>query len=153
MDLKLGFVDFAERHFISALHGSGVGNLFDAVADIHADAGRDLSTPVLTRLLGEAVQAHQPPMSQGRRVKLKYAHQGGHHPPVIVIHGNQTENLPDSYRRYLVNFFRERLALHGTPVRLEFRSSDNPFKERKNTLTERQIQKKRRLIRFAKKGR
>lgn len=153
IDLKLGFVDFAERHFISALHGSGVGNLFDAVTDIHADAGRDLSTPVLTRLLGEAVQAHQPPMSQGRRAKLKYAHQGGHHPPVIVIHGNQTETLPDSYRRYLVNFFRGRLALHGTPIRLEFRSSDNPFKERKNTLTERQIQKKRRLIRFAKKGR
>jgi GTP-binding protein len=153
IDLKLGFVDFAEHHFISALHGSGVGNLFDAVADIHADANRDLPTPLLTRLLGEAVQAHQPPMSHGRRVKLKYAHQGGHFPPVIVIHGNQTDALPESYRRYLTNFFRERLRLHGTPIRLQFRSSDNPFKERKNILTERQIHKKRRLIRFAKKGR
>ena len=153
IDLKLGFADFAERYFISALHGSGVGNLFDAVADVYTDAGRNLPTPILTRLLREAVEAHQPPLTQGRRIKLKYAHQGGHHPPVIVIHGNQTEALAESYRRYLVNFFRERLDLHGTPIRLEFRSSDNPFKERKNVLSERQVRKKRRVIRFARKGR
>lgn len=153
IDLKLGFADFAARHFISALHGSGVGNLFDAVADIHANTGRNMPTPLLTRLLREAVEAHQPPMTQGRRIKLKYAHQGGHHPPVIVIHGNQTEALLESYKRYLVNFFRERLGLHGSPIRLEFRSSDNPFKERKNILTERQVRKKRRVISFARKGR
>lgn len=152
IDLRLGFVDFAERHFISALHGSGVGVLFDRVDDIHAASRRELSTALLTRLVLEAQDLHQPPLVRGRRVRLKFAHQGGHNPPVIVIHGNQTDALADSYRRYLVNFFRQRLDLRGTPIRLELRSAENPYKDKpKAELTDRQVRKKRRLIRFAKK--
>ncbi|TAN50466.1 MAG: ribosome biogenesis GTPase Der [Methylococcaceae bacterium] len=151
MDLRLGFVEFAERHFISALHGSGVGVLFDRIDDIYAAGNRDLPTPLLTKLMLEAQEAHQPPLVQGRRIKLKYAHQGGSNPPVIIIHGNQTEALAESYRRYLVNFFRTRLRLQGTPLRLEFRSSNNPYKDRPNPLSESQLRKKRRLMRHVKK--
>lgn len=151
LDLRLGFVDFAERHCISALHGSGVGVLFDRVDEIYAAGQRDLSTPLLTKLVQEAQEAHQPPLVKGRRIKLKYAHQGGNNPPVIVIHGNQTDSLAESYRRYLVNFFRHRLRLQGTPLRLEFRSSDNPYKDKPNPLSESQIRKKRRLMRHVKK--
>lgn len=152
LDLRLGFVDFAEHHFISALHGTGVGTLFDRVDGIYAAGNRDLSTALLTKLLLQAQELHQPPLVRGRRVRLKYAHQGGHNPPVIVIHGNQTDALADSYRRYLVNFYRERLDLRGTPLRLEFRSGDNPFKDKpKPALTDRQVRKKRRLIRHVKR--
>jgi GTPase len=105
---KLGFLDFAVMHRISALHGSGVGLLLDEVDRAYANATRDLPTPVLTRLLEAAVTEHQPPLVQGRRIKLRYAHQGGRNPPIIVIHGNQTERLPETYRRYLINRFRER---------------------------------------------
>lgn len=151
MDLRLAFVEFAERHCISALHGSGVGVLFDRVDEIYAAGNRNLSTPLLTKLVLEAQEAHQPPLVQGRRIKLKYAHQGGTNPPTVIIHGNQTESLAESYRRYLVNFLRQKLRLQGTPLRLEFRSSTNPFKDRPNPLSESQIRKKRRLMRHVKK--
>ncbi len=150
---RLPFVDFAKTHFISALHGSGVGNVFASIQTAHAAGAADLSTPQLTRLLQDAVAGHQPPLVRGRRIKLRYAHQGGRQPPVIVIHGNQTEDVPDSYRRYLINFFRRSLGLYGTPLRLEFRSGENPFEGVRNTLTPRQIAKRRRLVRFAKGGR
>ncbi|SMF93515.1 GTP-binding protein [Methylomagnum ishizawai] len=151
IDLKLGFVDFAEKYFISALHGTGVGNLFDAVEGVHAASMLDMSTARLTRLLQDVVAAHQPPLVRGRRIKLKYAHQGGSNPPTIVIHGNQTDEIPGSYKRYLGNAFREALDLHGTPVRLEFKGGENPYQGRRNPLTERQIRKRRRLIKHAKK--
>ncbi|WJW76269.1 ribosome biogenesis GTPase Der [Thiohalobacter sp. IOR34] len=153
LDRKLPFLGFAELFFISALHGSGVGELFDAVQRCYASATAHFSTAELTRLLEQAVQEHQPPLVRGRRIKLRYAHQGGQNPPLIVIHGNQTERVPDSYRRYLVNFFRHRLRLVGTPIRIEFRTGDNPYKDRRNTLTPRQVHKRKRLMKKVKAGR
>jgi GTPase len=148
---KLAFLDFAAVHYISALHGSGVGLLLREADRAVANATRDLSTPDLTRLLEEAVQEHQPPLVRGRRIKLRYAHQGGRNPPVIVIHGNQTEEVPASYRRYLVNRFRRVLDLSGTPVRIELRTGANPFQGRRNRLTPAQQRKRARLKRFARR--
>jgi GTP-binding protein len=96
------------------------------------------------------MMAHQPPMARGRRIKLRYAHQGGRNPPLIIIHGNQASAVPDSYRRYLSNFFREQLRLEGTPLRIEFRSGDNPFEGKKNELSPRQIARRKRLVRHVK---
>ena len=136
--LKLPFLDFAERYTISALHGTGVGLLYDAVQRAHRSARIELSTTVLTRLLEQAVTRHQPPMVRGRRVKLRYAHQGGKRPPIIVIHGNQTKSVPGVYKRYLVNFFREKLKVVGSPIRLEFKTGENPFAGRRDKRTPRQ---------------
>lgn len=152
LDRKLSFVDFAEVHFISARHGTGIGLLFDAVDRAYAAAMRDMSTPELTRVLESAIDAHQPPLVRGRRIKLRYAHQGGRNPPVIVIHGNQTEAVPDAYKRYLVNQFRKALRLRGTPLRLEFKSGANPYAGRRNELTPRQIAHKKRLVKRVKKN-
>ena len=151
LDLKLPFITYAKQHFISALHGSGVGDLFKSIQKAYRSAMADIATPRLTRLLTELVIANQPPLVKGRRVKLRYAHQGGKNPPIIVIHGNQTKSLPDSYIRYLINAFRKHLKLMGTPVRIEFKSSDNPFKDKKNKLTPRQIAKRRRAMSHYKK--
>lgn len=148
LDIKLPFLTFARIHYISALHGSGVGNLFDSVLAAYASATRDLSTNQLTQLLEKLVQAHQPPVVKGRRIKLRYAHQGGRNPPLIVIHGNQTGSVPDAYKRYLINGFQKYLKLEGTPVRLEFKSGKNPFADKKNKLTKRQVEKRKRLRRF-----
>lgn len=148
IDRKLPFLNFARLHFISALHGSGVGDLYAMVDKAYANAIRDLSTPELTRLLELLVQEHQPPLVHGRRIKLRYAHQGGRNPPIIVIHGNQTEQVPDSYKRFLINRFRKALNLKGTPIRLEFRTGGNPYEGKKNKLTSRQIQKRQRLKKY-----
>ena len=149
-DRRLFFLGFAERRFISALHGSGVGDLLGAVDAAYASAVRDLKTPELTRILEDAVQAHQPPLVHGRRIKLRYAHQGGRNPPLIVVHGNQTEHVPAAYRRYLEQRFGGALRLRGTPVRVEFRTGANPYEGRKNPLTPRQVRKRTRLVRFVK---
>ncbi len=130
IERKLPFLDFAKKRFVSALHGSGVGKLYEAVDAAYNNATRKLSTPELTRILEWTVQEHQPPMVHGRRIKLRYAHQGGQNPPIIVIHGNQTESVPNAYKRYLINRFREVLKLSGTPIRIEFKSGNNPFKGR-----------------------
>ena len=151
IDLKLPFMNFASIHFISALHGSGVGDLFGAVDRAQLAAMRDLSTPVLTRVLEEAMVVHQPPIIRGRRVKLRYAHQGGRNPPLIIIHGTQTERLPETYRRYLINTFRKAFDLQGTPVRLELKSGANPYAGRRNKLTPRQERKRDRLKRHVKR--
>jgi GTP-binding protein len=127
IDRRLPFLDFAEIHFISALHGSGVGKLFDAVQKAYRAAMRKLATPELTRTLEQAVIHYPPPLVKGRRIKLRYAHQGGSNPPLIVIHGNQTAAVPAAYRRYLANTFRERFRLRGTPLRLEFKTGQNPY--------------------------
>lgn len=151
IEMKLPFLDFAEKHPISALHGSGVGKLFDVVHSLYDAAMIDMSTPVLTRILSDAVASHQPPLVGGRRIKLKYAHQGGRNPPVVVIHGVQTDSLPDSYKRFLMNYYREQLQLKGTPVRLIFKSPENPFQGQKNKLSDRQVKKRKRLINFTKR--
>ncbi len=151
LDIKLTFLDFAEKHPISALHGSGVGKLFDVVHDLYEAAMVDMSTPVLSRILKEALTSHQPPLVSGRRIKLKYAHQGGRNPPTVVIHGVQTDSLPGAYKRFLMNYFRNQMELKGTPVRLIFKSTENPFKGQKNKLTERQLKKRKRLVKHNKK--
>ena len=151
LDVKLSFLEFAEKHPISALHGSGVGKLFDVVGKLYAAAMIDMSTPVLTRILKEATDAHQPPIIHTRRIKLKYAHQGGRNPPVVIIHGAQTDALPTSYKRYLMNYFRDKLKLSGTPIRLEFKSPVNPFHDNnKAKLTDWAVEKRIRLIKRAK---
>ena len=150
LDFKLPFLGFADMHFISALHGSGVGDLFGSVLKAYRSATRDLATPELTRILEQAVIEHQPPLKHGRRIKLRYAHQGGRNPPIIVIHGTQTKSVPDAYSRYLVNTYRKKLRLSGTPVRIEFKEGKNPFAGRKNKLTSRQVSRKRRLMKHVK---
>ncbi len=145
---KLGFLDFAATHFVSALHGSGVGLLLEEADRVYASATRDLPTPDLTRILEAAVAEHQPPLVHGRRIKLRYAHQGGRNPPIVVIHGNQTDALPEAYRRYLINRFRQALDLQGTPLRLQLRTGANPFQGRRNKLTPAQERKRQRLRKF-----
>ncbi|EED35749.1 GTP-binding protein EngA [Luminiphilus syltensis NOR5-1B] len=149
---RLQFVDYADIHFISALHGTGVGHLYESVGRAYSAAIKSLSTNRLTRILEDAVSTHPPPMVNGRRIKLRYAHAGGQNPPLIVIHGTQTEALPSSYSRYLEKVFRRELELHGTPVKIELRTGDNPFAGRRNKLTGRQVQRKRRLIAHVKKA-
>jgi GTP-binding protein len=124
---RLAFVAFAAIHFISAKHGTGVGEMMTSVDQAYASAFRDLNTRYLTDLLEEAVFKHNPPLHHGRRVKLRYAHQGGRNPPIIVIHGNQTRHLPDVYMRYLTNFYIGKLKLKGTPLRIELKSGKNPY--------------------------
>jgi len=150
---KLQFVDFAKLFFISALHGTGVGDLFKPIQKAYVSATRHFSTPELSRILETAVDNHQPPLVRGRRIKLRYAHQGGRNPPTIVIHGNQTKDVPDAYRRYLQNTFRKVLRLEGTPVRIDFKTGTNPFEGRKNKLSKRQIDKRQRLKKFVKRKR
>src|SRR5210317_2030183 len=151
LERRLPFLDFAERITISALHGTAVGDLLPAVERAYRAATTDLSTSELTRELEAAVMEHATPMIRGRRVKLRYAHQGGRNPPVIVIHGNQTNKLPESYHRYLINRFRKAFKLKGTPVRLAFKKGKNPFEGRRNKLTPRQERKRKRLMKKVKK--
>ncbi len=151
LDRRLPFLDFAKQITISALHGTAVGDLLPEAQKAYRAATRDLQTKDLNKVLEEAVIAHAPPLVRGRRIKLRYAHQGGRNPPVIVIHGNQTEKLPEAYRRYLINKFRKVFKLKGTPVRLVFKSSKNPFEGRRNKLTPRQLQKRKRLMKHVKR--
>lgn len=151
LERRLHFAKFAKIRFISALHGSGVGNLFKDINEAYASAIQSFSTPKLTRLLQDISTKHTPPCVNGRRIKLRYAHLGGHNPPVIVIHGNQLADLPDSYKRYLTNEFTKHLGLVGTPLRIEFKGGTNPFAEKKNKLSQRQVNKKKRLMSWAKK--
>lgn len=152
IDRRLNFLPFVRIHFISALHGSGVGNLFKSILESYQSAIKKLSTPRLTKILEKALNDHTPPLVKGRRIKLRYAHAGGHNPPLIIIHGNQVDALPDSYRRYLANTFQQQLKLIGTPVRIEVKSSENPFKAKRNSLTPRQKKKKMRLMKHTKKN-
>jgi GTPase len=121
LDRRLQFVSFAKLIFISALYGTGVGNLFTLIQQAYRSATRPIPTSRLTRILEDAVSIHQPPLSRGRTVKLRYAHPGGYNPPTILVHGQRTRSLPESYRRYLENFYRKRLRIIGSPVRIEFR--------------------------------
>ncbi|MCD6009927.1 ribosome biogenesis GTPase Der [Halomonas sp. IOP_31] len=124
---RLGFADYADLHFISALHGTAVGDLYPSIERAFKAATAHWSTNRLTTLLQDAVSEHQPPLVHGRRIKLRMAHQGGSNPPIIVVHGNQTQALPEAYKRYLTNTFRKVLKVRGTPIRFEFRSGNNPY--------------------------
>lgn len=148
---RLHFASFAKIRFISALHGSGVGTLFKDINEAYISAVQSFATPRLTRLLQDISTKHVPPCVNGRRIKLRYAHLGGHNPPIIVIHGNQLADLPDSYKRYLNNEFTKHLGLVGTPLKIEFKGGTNPFAEKKNKLSQRQVNKKKRLMSWAKK--
>jgi GTPase len=139
------FVDFAKIHFISALHGTGVGDLYKSIDRAYESARKTLTTSVLTQVLERAVVDHEPPLINGRRIKLRYAHAGGQNPPIIVIHGKQTAKLPAHYVRYLEKTFRKVLKLEGTPVRIELRSDDNPFVKSEENLSQQQIARKRRI--------
>ena len=142
LERKLPFLEFARMHYISAREGQGVGGLFPSVDEAYASANRTLSTPKLNRVLQEAVTATPPPMIHGRRIRLKYAHQGGKNPPRVVIHGNQVTALSKSYRRYLANAFRKAFHLIGTPVWIECRQERNPFQEKKRPRPERRQSKR-----------
>ena len=151
VDKQLVFINFAEIFYISALHGSSVGKLYAAIDRAYESATRDLSTPKLTRILEQALEAHQPPLVRGRRLKLRYAHQGGVNPPRIIIHGNQTDQVPASYQRYLTNYFLDAINSVGTPIKIEFKGGTNPFAEKKNKLSKRQQFKRARMIQHIKK--
>ncbi len=127
MERKLNFLFFAKFHFISALNGTGIGPMMKSIDAAYAAAMANLSTPKLTRALIEAVEHQQPRRKGSIRPKLRYAHQGGQNPPIVVIHGNALEAVEDSYKRYLEKHFRETFSLVGTPLRIELRSSKNPF--------------------------
>jgi GTP-binding protein len=149
---RLFFVDFADIHFISALHGTGVGNLYKSVQASFTSAITRWPTNRLTQILEDAVGDHAPPMVRNRRIKLRYAHLGGANPPLIVIHGNQVDAVPKSYVRYLENTYRRVLKLVGTPIRIEFKGGENPYEGNKNSLTDRQVNKKRRMMTHHKKA-
>lgn len=151
IDRRLGFIDFARLHFISALHGTGVGHLFESVIEAYQSATKKVSTSILTRIMEAAQFDHQPPLVAGRRVKLKYAHAGGHNPPIIVVHGNQVSKLPEAYKKYLMNYYRKSLEIMGTPIRIEFRESDNPFADRGDKKQIAQIRNRRKMQAFAKR--
>jgi len=151
LDRKLDFVAFAKHVYISALHGSGLAELMRAIDRAHASATREFTSSELTRALEQAYAAYQPPLVRGHAPKMRYAHPGGSNPPTIVIHGSRTKHIADGYRRYLENFFRKRFALEGTPIRIEFRESENPYAGRRNVLTDRQVKKRRRLTRHTRK--
>ncbi|MDP8182004.1 ribosome biogenesis GTPase Der [Pasteurella atlantica] len=152
LDRRLNFINFARVHFISALHGSGVGSLFGSIKEAYGCATQKMTTSMLTRVLKIAIDDHQPPLVNGRRVKLKYAHPGGYNPPIIVVHGNQVEKLADSYKRYLSNYFRKSLKVIGTPIRIQFQEGENPFAGKRNKLTPNQLRKRKRLMKFIKKS-
>lgn len=128
---KTRFADYARVHHLSALHGTGVGKLFDSIDAIARSQRQSFKSALLSGLLHEATQANPPPLVRGRRIKLKYAHLGGHDPVRVIIHGNQTQNVPGSYQRYLSNHFRKGMGLIGTPVLIEFKRGANPYRGRK----------------------
>jgi GTP-binding protein len=147
VDRKLVFAGFARVNYISALHGSGIDSVINAALTAYEAAGREFSTPRLNQILERALTVHPPPLVGGRRIRLRYAHQGGRRPPILIIHGNRTERLPADYRRYLVNTFRKTLRLEGVPLRVELKSGENPYSGRRNSLTRGQLARRRRVIR------
>ena len=147
LDRRLAFAPWIPVRTISALRGRGINRLLADADAIHRSGAFDVKTAELNRILEAAVAAHPPPTVRGRRVKLRYAHKTGGHPPTILLHGTQSESLPSAYLRYLAGRFRDELQLVGVPVRIETRAPENPFADRRNTLTPRQIRRRKRLIR------
>ncbi len=151
MQRRFDFLPYVKIHLISAKYGTAVGDLYPSIKRAYDSAMIRVPTNRLTQLLADAIEQHQPPLVSGRRIKLRYCHMGGQNPPLFVIHGNQTESVPSVYKRYLENTFRKALKLQGTPVQLEFKTSDNPYKDRVNRLTEGQTERRRRFIQAVKK--
>ncbi len=152
LERRLAFVSYAQIVTISAKHGTGLRELFRAVHRANEAATRTIATPEINRALEAAFEAFQPPMVRGHTAKLRYAHMAGHNPPTIVVHGTRLKTLPDSYKRYLENFFRKRFKLVGTPVALLFREGENPYKDKpKAELSDRQKAKRKRLMQFVKR--
>ncbi len=151
LERRLDFAPWAPVHRISALHGTGVRGLLEDVKRVY-EAGRfEVSTAFLARVLTEAVEQHAPPSANGRRIKLRFAHKASGHPPTIVVHGNQTHAVPESYTRYLENRFRSALKLVGMPVRIVYKTGVNPYAGRRNELTPRQKESRKRMMRHVKK--
>ena len=150
---RLGFIDFSSIHSISALRGQALEGLMRAVEEAWEAATTRMSASDLTRVMQEATLRHPPPTVRGRRIKLRYAHQGGINPPVVVMHGNSAEETPEPYARYLARSVRTAFGLRGTPLRIEFRSTENPYAGRRNPLTPRQARRRKRLLRHAKRRR
>ncbi|WWO97734.1 MAG: ribosome biogenesis GTPase Der [Candidatus Dasytiphilus stammeri] len=125
LEFRLRFIKFVRIHFISALNGTGMKNLFNSVKEAYYSSMNRVSTAILTRIMGMAIKDHHPPLY----IKLKYAHYGGINPPIIVVHGNKVKELPQFYRNYLVNYFRRSLSLKGTPILLSLKEGSNPFKK------------------------
>ena len=148
---RLGFIDFSAVHTVSALRGEGLGGMMRSVEAAWASATARMATGDLTRLLRDATARHPPPAVRGRRIKLRYAHQGGVNPPVVVVHGSSAEETPEPYARYLARVVRTRFGLRGTPLRIEFRSGENPYAGRRNALTPRQARRRKRLLRHARR--
>ncbi|OHY54734.1 ribosome biogenesis GTPase Der [Shewanella algae] len=146
LDRRLGFIDFARIHFISARHGTGVGHLYESIEEAYDSATRRVSTSLLTKIMQMAQDDHQPPLVNGRRVKLKYAHAGGYNPPIVVVHGNQVSKLPDSYKRYMMNYYRRSLKVVGTPIQLRFQEGANPFEGKGEKLTLSQERRRKRMM-------
>lgn len=151
LERKLTFVEWAEIVFISAKHGSGLSELFRAIVRAHTSATRSFGTSEVTRALEAAAEANPPPSARGHQPKMRFAHPAGGNPPTFIVHGGRLKNLPMSYKRYLENFFRKRFKLVGTPIKFEFREGENPYADRKNVLTERQVTQRRRLMRHVKR--
>ncbi|MGB1800792.1 MAG: ribosome biogenesis GTPase Der [Gammaproteobacteria bacterium] len=151
IERKFAFMDYAIYHNISALHGTGVGDIFKSVNKIEKSLQINVSSSDITEILEYAVNKNPPQLVQGRRIKLRYAHIGQTNPIRVIVHGNQVDKVPDAYRRYLQKIFRQQLKLVGTAVLIEFKGGDNPFKGKKNKLTDRQVAKRRRLMKFVKK--
>lgn len=147
---KLGFVPWAETVRISAKHGSGLRELFRAIHQAHASATHEFSTSEVNKALEIAYETNPPPAIRGHVSKLRYVHPGGSNPPTFIVHGTRLKELPESYKRYLENFFRKRFKLIGTPVQFIFREGANPYEGKKNVLSDRQIAKKKRLIKHVK---
>tara|TARA_B100000945_G_scaffold216009_1_gene174132 strand:+ start:1496 stop:2737 length:1242 start_codon:yes stop_codon:yes gene_type:complete len=142
---RLIFVEFATIHFISALHGSGVGKIYESIQVAHGSAKNQLPTSMLTQILQGAVKDHAPPVVNGRRIRLRYAHAGGKNPPRIIIHGKQCHKVPKHYIRYLEKTFRNALKLEGTPVRIEMKSDDNPYIKIEDGLSQQKVARKRQI--------
>lgn len=140
LENRLQFVEYAKKHLISALHGSGVTELFKTVKQVYQAAMKKVSTSDLNRVLEQALLDHQPPLISGRRVKLRYAHLGGVNPPRVIIHGNQVDKLPKAYTTYLKNVFRKTFRWVGTPVFIEFKASTNPYENKKSNFKHRRGQ-------------
>ena len=140
MDRRFNFISYVKVHQISALHGTGVGNLYPSILRAYQSSMFEVSTNRLTQILQDAVAANPPPTVAGRRIKLRFAHIGGHNPPVIVIHGTQTSSLPKSYQRYLEHQFRQVFKLEGTPLNVIFKQNDNPYANKSDTPTKAKAQ-------------
>jgi len=149
---KLAFVEWAEAVRISAKHGSGMRELFRAVHRAHASATKQFGTSEVTKALEIAYETNPPPTVRGHVPKLRFAHPAGNNPPTFVVHGSRLKQLSESYKRYLENFFRKRFKLVGTPVRFVFKESENPYKDKKNVLSDKQAAKRQRMIRHIKRN-